>query len=513
MSISLLSEAGEKTGGVCECKPDQRVACDGSPSFQTPEGRYYCVVHFPGREKRLAFKNVIKKRFATNELNFQGAWFPDEFAVADFSSGAVVKSDANFKDATFTAVADFSGVQFEADARFIGTTFSGPAIFTETQFQGAIFSRATFNSEVSFEKARFNAVALFPGALLKADASFKGAKFFSGADFTEVAFNANGTFRSAEFIGGADFSEATFAGYADFRHARFDIGNQPASRGIRSLNLRYAKIEKTDHLSFHTLNLHPHWFVDVDARKIDFSYVDWENRGKIREEVRLVEPGQEVSSLLSLIQTTLKERGTLDSGNKPKTLRQLWKTNWSNRQSQKASVKNNEQNRNISLRLLDITCRKLAANAEDNGRYSEASQFRRMALDAERLGKWRGFAIWKLNPWYWASSGYGERPFHAFLVLIGMCLAFALVYTRISARGWEQKPPVAPLAATVGPAPATDLSSFGSAFVYSLNVITLQKPDPRPATTWPQLLVLSETILGPLQAAMLALAIRRRFMR
>jgi hypothetical protein len=471
------------------------------------------VVHFAGIEKRLPFKNVIKKRFATNELNFQGAWFPDEFAVTDFSSTAVVKGDANFKDATFNAVADFSGVRFEADARFIGTIFSGRAIFTETQFKGAFFSRATFNGGVSFDKARFTAAALFPGALLNADASFKGAKFSSSADFTEVAFNANGTFRSAEFTGGADFSEATFAGYADFRHARFDTENQPASQGIRSLNLRFAKIEKTDHLSFHTLDLHPHWFVDVDARKIDFSYVGWKNRGKVREEVRLVEPQEEVSSLFSLIRTTLKERGTIDLENKPKTLKQLWQTNWSNRQNQKAFVKNHRQNRNTSLRLLEITCRKLAANAEDNGRYSEASQFRRMALDAERLGKWRGFAFWKLNPWYWASSGYGERPFHAFLVLIGMCLAFALIYRGISASGWEQKPPPAPPAANVGPAPAKDLSSFGSAFVYSLNLITLQKPDPRPATTWPQLLVLSETVLGPLQAAMLALAIRRRFMR
>lgn len=51
------------------------------------------------------------------------------------------------------------------------------------------------------------------------------------------------------------------------------------------------------------------------------------------------------------------------------------------------------------------------------------------------------------------------------------------------------------------------------ALMYSLGVMTLQKPEPRPATTAAQAIVLAETILGPVQAALLALAIRRKFMR
>ena len=43
--------------------------------------------------------------------------------------------------------------------------------------------------------------------------------------------------------------------------------------------------------------------------------------------------------------------------------------------------------------------------------------------------------------------------------------------------------------------------------------MTLQKPEPRPATGVAQALVMVETILGPVQAALLALAIRRKFMR
>lgn len=43
--------------------------------------------------------------------------------------------------------------------------------------------------------------------------------------------------------------------------------------------------------------------------------------------------------------------------------------------------------------------------------------------------------------------------------------------------------------------------------------MTLQKPEPRPETTEAQTLVALETVLGPLQAALLALAIRRKFTR
>ena len=40
-----------------------------------------------------------------------------------------------------------------------------------------------------------------------------------------------------------------------------------------------------------------------------------------------------------------------------------------------------------------------------------------------------------------------------------------------------------------------------------------QRPEPKPLTSMGQTLVTLETILGPLQAARLALAIRRKFMR
>jgi hypothetical protein len=54
---------------------------------------------------------------------------------------------------------------------------------------------------------------------------------------------------------------------------------------------------------------------------------------------------------------------------------------------------------------------------------------------------------------------------------------------------------------------------FKKVFTYSLGVMSLQKPDPKPVTIAAQTLVIFETILCPIQAALLALAIRRKFMR
>ena len=48
---------------------------------------------------------------------------------------------------------------------------------------------------------------------------------------------------------------------------------------------------------------------------------------------------------------------------------------------------------------------------------------------------------------------------------------------------------------------------------YSLGNMTLQRPEPRPDMGLLQLLVFAQGILGPLQAALFALALRRKYMR
>jgi hypothetical protein len=207
--------------------------------------------------------------------------------------------------------------------------------------------------------------------------------------------------------------------------------------------------------------LHPNWFINVDARRFDFINIHWNNYGKAKPELEL-----------------LVRKGVPSHHN-----------------------------------LLVVACRKLAANCEENDRFRSASQFRRMAMDAERLETWGGFDLRSLNWWYWLASSYGERPIQALIVLGGILLLFAVLYTQVGFARWEPKLASEADAVVEKRDDVGAPLKFSRALTYSAGVMTLQKPEPRPATTAAQTIVLLETILGPVQAALLALAIRRKFMR
>src|SRR5205807_3037231 len=123
------------------------------------------------------------------------------------------------------------------------------------------------------------------------------------------------------------------------------------------------------------------------------------------------------------------------------------------------------------------------------------------------------FVPWRLSFWYWIASGYGERPFQAFLVFVSILILSAALYTRVGFARWEPKLANENDVATAKRDEVGDPLTFSRALTYSAAVMILQKPEPRPATTAAQTVVLLETILGPVQAALLALAIRRKFMR
>jgi hypothetical protein len=166
-----------------------------------------------------------------------------------------------------------------------------------------------------------------------------------------------------------------------------------------------------------------------------------------------------------------------------------------------------------AFRLLSAACRNLAVNAEENHRYEEASRFRYMAMNTRRLEPWREFAFWTLGWWYWLASGYGERAWRAFVVLIGMWLLAAALYTQVGFVRWEPKVSNEKEAAEAKRDEVGQPLRGWRPLTYSFGVMTLQKPEPRPATDAAQAVVMLETILGPVQAALLALAIRRKFMR
>ncbi|MEK6325790.1 MAG: pentapeptide repeat-containing protein [Acidobacteriota bacterium] len=409
-------------------------------------------------------------------------------ATASFSD-ATFSGDAGFASASFNADAYFSDVSFSADAYFMSAKFGSKANFISATFcSAANFSNATFNANADFSYATLSFKATFVSTRFGGFARFVSTKFCAAADFSSAIFMAEAEFSFAVFSKAADFSLAKFnkVGYFDsavfddsvrfFGDAQERYSNNTAHIGETalgkepSLDFQHVRIEHPERIAFHTLNLRPHWFVNVDSRKFIFTDVGWEwDRISIKQEIAALED-KRVSS---------------------------------------------------PNRLLAIACRHLAENAEVNNRYEEASRFRYWAMDLARRTKWKGWSFWKtdwLHMLYWAVSGYGERILRALGVLAAVWIVFVLFYTRV---GFVQQPPKA---SNEGASPATAATmtiedkigqplEFSRALTYSLAVMSLQKPDPRPLTNWAHALVTLETILGPVQAALLALAIRRKFMR
>jgi len=320
----------------------------------------------------------------------------------------------------------------------------------------ADFGMTTFTGKANFGGARFIAKASFSEAVFKANANFYSATFCALVNFHNATFSAKADFTFTTFDAKAILSYATFKDYTHFAGSVEErmFGKQPL------LDLQFAHIEKPDRFSFHRLQLRPHWFINVDPRKFDFTDVEW-NDG-------------------------LKE-----------------------------SLRNTRDN--ARHRLLAITYRQLAVNAEENHRYREASRFRYNAFEARRIEKFWGFVPWRLDWWYWLASGYGESVVRAFIVFVALIALFSFGYTRV---GFEQGSKVIEisgaqmqLASPVLPTTKGKPLGLVEAINYSVDVILLQKPEPKPLTQAAKWLVRLETLLGPAQAALLALAVRRRFMR
>jgi hypothetical protein len=346
------------------------------------------------------------------------------------------------------------------------------------------------------------------------DADFRGATFFDSIDFSYSEFQDKVDFRYARFCGDATFRAVTFAkdvsfrnvvfcAHADFSFARFSayarfVGDpgHDVFENQSTLSLQYACIERPDRFSFHSVRLRPDWFLYIDVRKFDLTDIRWDRH--LKPEIEIL-------------------RGT------------------SKLQSPHL--------------LLSITYRQLAVNTEENHQYFEAAEFRYASMEVLR---WRNrykdgikhyyrSAIWyalqrglqncrtrplrnallfcgeaftavrcelanrkhsalaSLTWWYWLMSGYGEKAVRATVGLTAILISFGILYASIGL-----------VHATVGQR-ASGVQQFLSALVFE--VVLLQKPEPRPASVLEHLIVGIETLLGPLQGALLALAIRRRFMR
>jgi uncharacterized protein YjbI with pentapeptide repeats len=371
---------------------------------------------------------------------------------ADFSFAKFLHYGVNLSSGVFLEDVAFRATVFEGGGDFAGVTFVGNADFTSAYFKDSAYFNPNLSSDNSFEPTSFKKGAIFDKATFDKDLTFSRATFYQSAYFRGASFLGDTDFSDATFNSDAIFASATFASYLRFSGENF--------RQDSVVSLEHSLIKKPEHISFHALHLRPNWFINVDVRKFELIEIDWGER-RVEDEINFLLHRRKISP----------------------------------------------------YRALSISYRGLALNSEENHRYEEASNFRYMAMEARRFENWRGFAPWSLSWWYWLASGYGERITRAALVLLGIWIFSGLIYTHVGFARWEPK------LASEGDAVAAQKDDIGAplkfsrALTHSAGVMMLQKPEPKPATTAAQMAVLLELILGPVQAALLALAIRRKFMR
>lgn len=473
----------------------------------------------------------------SSEVKFEGATFIED---ARFG-GAKFQAKVDFKSVTFRKEADFSKSEFGAFADFWRCMFIGDAEFRDSVFrQTASFWPAIFKQTASFSNARLVSAnfrasefygtamftwcafgfATFRQASFRGDADFFEARFEEMADFSGAKFEALARLTQSDFGSEARFTFTTFSGKADFSYTVFkdfvSFSREYGSGGFgrnAAADFRHARFEIPSRVSFHGLTLRPHWFVQMNPGDFEFIDVQWIGnlaRDFIDIELRELREREELEEKVAAARLE-EHRKSVEQYHDQFEIERLKRYKAEEEASGEAA--RSVEKRAQFNRLLSITCRQLAVNSEENHRYDQASSFRFWSMELQRKEGWnaRGhLTIGILHTLYRYLSGYGEEILRAFVMLIGIFLLFAFLYTRVGFVPPNANPNgVTSFSATEVGQPLKPTK----ALAYSLAVITLQRPDPRPLTATAWFGVLAETIVGPIQAALLILAVRRRFMR
>jgi hypothetical protein len=544
--------------------------CIPSKEFPLTEhnGKHYCFFHLPKSDKdNNKFREILKKRLTDIEsriqdknrdildlpkYDFRYVWFPKVYfsnhefcAFADFSN-AVFTDYAGFGNTTFYGSVKFFDSIFLKKTDFSWSKFFKLAEFQFVLFEEVDFSWAEFHLNTTFDFSFFKK-GNFHGAEIKdyigfkyaifVCASFQSAKFYSYAEFKGTVFiqsrgfsfiellqfetrisadfrlaefkdTSHIVFENAKFCCNVSFFNAKVNGYLNFEGNVFLDSNELLSvieefeskivklmQTIENnkienfspvdekpekaiLDFQKVKIDNAKEVSFHSCVLRPNWFVNVDSRKIVFTNTEWKNVSKNSNGLQIKKE-----------QEAIEDR----------------------------TIKNSNE-------LLKIAFRQLAENAEKNDRFEEASKFRYVAMECERVNKAKLTQPFTLSWWYWLSSSYGESWIWCAILLLA--LLFGVFPYFYSENYFKTCSTDRPIAASISICESKDAEiskncscsdeklNYGDAVLQSLYTATLQNVDYRKPFNWRgELWIILEKIFAPLQAALLALAIRRKFMR
>ncbi len=545
--IKLNKKVDESSQPKCFCSENLennkkreeicKKVCHQLPAKYESNGKHYCILHYPKNGKSKEFQNAIDSLRQKGICDFSAIWFPDLINFEDWKTYFErLRRDPKNKEISDLKI-DFSECVFSNDLYFADLSLNIPVSFQSAKFMKDADFRYTKFMDVDFSFSEFNSRVSFDDVVFNKTADFWGTRF---KDQSEIFF------RLTEFKKYADFRNASFYGSIAFENVNFP----EQSAGFDFQYVRHGEAERT---SFRSIKLRPSWFVDADAHKIVFEDVTWEISSAERELEIFKECISKDEKNISKEINNLRREVSNPKDEKEKAA-------FTKRIERLIVHKRHLEDRKerACYQLLSIAYRQIAANTEANGDYEYASKFRKLAFDTEWLNKkkyskdwWNDFReilkkknlrpetrkklsehlrqhnshfLYRLYRW---SSSYGESWSWALFVLFGIIMISAVFYTtpicsfkddsssenlvRISAV--SQNLPQGTTEIKIIKDEKAKHLNFGEAVIYSLKVGTLQNRKLEPESPAAVAVVMLETVFVPVQLALLALAIRRKFMR
>lgn len=394
--------------------------------------------------------------------------------------GSFIDGDLDFTQCPLVAVDDMEGLS-EALKEELRKRNVTEAPFVEAAVE---ITRSFIAGRIRGQRVVFPRI-IYHGTIFEKEASFFQATFGDRAFFSYAAFGDQADFRRATFGDGVSFEGATFGDRASFEGAIFKgsacfLGGVPRGRKrppvfLGEADFRGMELQDPENVRFQHVNLPQARFLNTRLDKVQFIYVDWYDRsdGKkaLYDEKFVEEEGdyELVARLYRQLKKNYEEQkdypgaGDFHYGEMEMTLRQY--------------------------------------------RRAEKWYDWLFALEPRGKGRWRRIQFnthWfnaLLTTSYKRLSGYGEKPGLA-IIWAGFILFIpAMVY-------WLDK--------LLFAKPSVDIYKFYRAFVDSLTdsfgYMTLRLTE-KPGYIWSNSIKLIQAILGPIQIALAALALRRKFRR
>ena len=478
----------------------------------------------------------------TKKVNFSDRGFNGE---TDFYA-ATFKGETDFTNCRFSKKANFSSGIFHSTALFLKTTFQDTAIFKDAVFKGtANFSNSEFQKNANFFQVTFNKLAFFSHAICKDNADFTSSRFDGRSNFESALFNSSTFYADVVFGGAVSFSKAHFEGIAAFENAIFqektDFSNVIFKKmanfesatfngptfffgGTFKEHATLKGLNIKSRLRFEKANLKFTSFLDTDVRMMDFVNCEWNKRyGRdflYDELVHFYDASQ--MKLKSMESVVLKEGFEVYIEPIWVTFRidkliqrfdsswsDIWKHEWQGFLKDIFAFRRSEHINKVEMLYRYLKQKYKEEHNEQltsNWHYGEKEMYRKSSL-------LRRYVPITFSNLYWATSGYGERPVRAGIILLLLIVAFSF-FLALGGLLPLIGSSVYNLVAINDISDILKRDKLGLLILNTLQYVTFQKePFFEPASLIGGWLKLIAQILIPVQAAFFVFALRNRYRR